>query len=945
MYGMVDEIDGGKKVLFLTNAQADLLASSGESLDKMLQILEVPGFGSSSKPASRGSTRGPKLVINLIRSMGFENQLNDHVPVDDKDYKRQRPPFQTEQDEKQAEERIDCFMSETLIPLAERTNAVILTNAFDCNCILAQSLNRMVAVQKMKWSGSPPFTILAMTCQINMLYGNQEENSVWRSVKRQTRAWRMREKKIYQLLPAGGKTNWWYNSCISENRTEKNKHDLMDSSKIYIVVDSIDKKETHMADTKSFQHLQAELVRHFAATLPSLAIQTGWTGDTKFTAVDMVALKTPVVFLDVHRRPRLSCQTRAQLIDVAKTHQLEFEAVLAAREGMDQWMKPGYWKAKADRLNCATLAYFHDVLTSDGDPNTAESGIDPTGKNGRTLVALHEAIYWQTREENSNAAGGGQCSAGQLPPPTLDQVNSVAQFIAGIMPRCHIKNGSSGDDQSWHRGHIDRNQRAWRTLLMSPHFHHLNVHADLGEGEKLLRQLVKLDRLPKRNTIEGVHILRDAWCEYDIASHLALRYKHLAKTLFLLQLLVGIAIIVVGTADSVLLDTEQSRHIVFALSLVTTLLISLDALFNAKSRWRQLRSAAGSLESTIFLYRARVGPFGITEDAESREPDGQLCSALVKWRQELLASAGLQTSALKKDFQRQQPSIFKHHQFPPRAIMTKHRASAEEAGRKVGRLKAALDTELVGVHQLDDTSSPASIPRSATCRLLGPSVSNSPTTGVDLGYDRTVHVDDTSAHTKIDEAKATLKRAEKSFSDALEKCKDDQVKDDDFQSPIQPAGYIANRLQPTMDFYRRRIPQYAHRQYYMRSLLILCGIAASVLAYFGQARWAIVATAAAAGITSWTEFTDVARKTERYSRGVVEIENLLSFWKSLSEVDKASTVMISHLVGSGEAVISDERVGWLSTANKLLPTDNKKDAYNTSREQDDGLQKKGEEGA
>jgi hypothetical protein len=147
-----------------------------------------------------------------------------------------------------------------------------------------------------------------------------------------------------------------------------------------------------------------------------------------------------------------------------------------------------------------------------------------------------------------------------------------------------------------------------------------------------------------------------------------------------------------------------------------------------------------------------------------------------------------------------------------------------------------------------------------------------------------------------------------------------------------------------MDFYRRRIPQYAHRQYYMRSLLILCGIAASVLAYFGESKWAIVATAVAAGITSWTEFTDVARKTERYSRGVMEIENLLSYWKSLSEVDRASTVMISHLVGSGEAIISDERVGWHSTANQSLTTD-KKDADNASSKQDDGLQKKGEKGA
>jgi hypothetical protein len=131
------------------------------------------------------------------------------------------------------------------------------------------------------------------------LYGNQEENPVWLSVKRQTRAWRMREKKIYQLL----QTNREFPKYLEpENRTHKRMHDLMESSTIYIVVDSINKKETRIGETKSFNHLQAELVRHFAATLPSLAIQTGMNYSSISTPIDMVALRTPVVFLDVHQR-------------------------------------------------------------------------------------------------------------------------------------------------------------------------------------------------------------------------------------------------------------------------------------------------------------------------------------------------------------------------------------------------------------------------------------------------------------------------------------------------------------------------------------------------------------------------------------------------------------------------------------------------------------------
>jgi hypothetical protein len=61
MFQMTEEIaddatGGRKRLLFLTNSQADFLASSGASLQKMLDALEIPK---------------PKLIINLLSSQGF----------------------------------------------------------------------------------------------------------------------------------------------------------------------------------------------------------------------------------------------------------------------------------------------------------------------------------------------------------------------------------------------------------------------------------------------------------------------------------------------------------------------------------------------------------------------------------------------------------------------------------------------------------------------------------------------------------------------------------------------------------------------------------------------------------------------------------------------------------------------------------------------------------
>ena len=142
---------------------------------------------------------------------------------------------------------------------------------------------------------------------------------------------------------------------------------------------------------------------------------------------------------------------------------------------------------------------------------------------------------------------------------------------------------------------------------------------------------------------------------------------------------------------------------------------------------------------------------------------------------------------------------------------------------------------------------------------------------------------------------------------------------------------------------------------------MLSGCVAAVLAYTGDTAWAVVLTTIAAAITSWSEFSDVSRKAERYNRALVELANLHSGWfnrmcslclwqlplpmlepccggythasghslaklrrqkwlnsapqpvphtahrLAMSEVEKAITINISRFVHSVEAVISDER--------------------------------------
>ena len=99
---------------------------------------------------------------------------------------------------------------------------------------------------------------------------------------------------------------------------------------------------------------------------------------------------------------------------------------------------------------------------------------------------------------------------------------------------------------------LSRHQRSRRftpasaRAVMSPKLTHVNVHAPERETKKVVNSVVRLDRLPTENSPEALKLLHEAWCEYDVAMHLATHYKYIAKFLYEMHLAVGVAIVVFG---------------------------------------------------------------------------------------------------------------------------------------------------------------------------------------------------------------------------------------------------------------------------------------------------------------------------------------------------------------------------------------------------------------
>jgi hypothetical protein len=144
MFQMIEEIaedgsGGRKRLLFLTNSQAELLASSSASLQKMLDALEIPR---------------PKLVINLLTSQGFTAYCTlsfyDDGMKEEAGVVENRGAFMSLEEECKAIDKLDHFMSSIILPLAAQTQAIIICNAIPSNCVLTSSLTRMLSVHRVR---------------------------------------------------------------------------------------------------------------------------------------------------------------------------------------------------------------------------------------------------------------------------------------------------------------------------------------------------------------------------------------------------------------------------------------------------------------------------------------------------------------------------------------------------------------------------------------------------------------------------------------------------------------------------------------------------------------------------------------------------------------------------------------------------------------------------
>ena len=233
MYKMVELINDGKalkKMLYLTSFQAKMLATTKGSTQKLLDAFEVYGK--------------PKLVIDLIISSGitsFNEPADNRSPC----FRSDIEPFLDRAGRTKAVKRLTEFFVEILLPLIVRANAIVVCDAGDGNCMLSEALGKAIAIERGKWKGALPFTIISKFNWIQMLYFrtqrffNEEkaETQYWEKLMKKSTSWQPRHDAIKKFMESDR------SKTFDDNTTLANTYDLNSNLPNYIIVEGIEDKQ------------------------------------------------------------------------------------------------------------------------------------------------------------------------------------------------------------------------------------------------------------------------------------------------------------------------------------------------------------------------------------------------------------------------------------------------------------------------------------------------------------------------------------------------------------------------------------------------------------------------------------------------------------------------------------------------------------------------------
>ena len=954
MYRMVEDmvvvengVETEKKLLYLTNKQASMFDEEG--LARCIQALDLGQPKCIIRLCEAWSTsKEYQVLVNHQRLemgqfgslaiLGAEMDVSDSIETD---------------------KQLALFMRNQLLPLAKETRALIIINSGSA-CAMGNAL-RMTFMSEVERMGSDcPFKIIGFGAALTYTYNACKGIGTVGQVSSMSDVYSERLNAIMQHE--------------TRDETELETRDLNPVCSHYVIVEGINfGVYPSKADRGALYKFSNTFLEVLSSSLPSIAIASARS--LPYQTLNIMAKSgIPLLTLDFRQRAfttrtrnplvplmniakkatqfprlgpddlnRLRTYEDGELSASSKTFLMELAKDMLIR----QWDTLEKEAKMFDQWEVCTLAFFRAMLQTGSRDHLNES----------FSTSLSDCIARQQRDKaeisNADASKTVETLAAQAADFMINDMNYYAHRAHVTRIRNWLENHSPEFDylEESCRAKLAQKEKVlsdieangmklplrsddyptalsnanlpvaqspadWQAvheLLMNPNVYSASVH-DTSEVQRIFGRVAKIDRLPEANSLEANVTIQDAWDHVDVYNSFSDVYKSVAKVVYMLLLLLGIAITWSVNADN--LTYVDKKNTILFMSLAGSTLAGYVSFMNPALKWQQLRGAAMSIESHIWMFRTRAGEYRISggQDFDAAALD-QLKLNINHIKSVVMEGADMKTTNF----------------FGSMASPNLHGQHPKMNGRAFGHRDPVLDdskngnsegeTSFIGVC-LRCIFFPFCSPRVITGTREGDVEALSSVTGgidssaeglrplpITLDTDGTVGLD---RILRVIHSVATGADAEAAAT---------QGEDiDTHYMPLQPDRYCIFRIERALVFYKERLPRCNHTRYVGQFIITLGSITGVLLAMFNALTYAAVVAIFVSSTTAWMEFSGTQSKITRYSTTIGALQDLLLWWRTSAPIERSSTQNIDKLVITAEDLLKSEVNAWASTsqASKLL---------------------------
>jgi len=144
------------------------------------------------------------------------------------------------------------------------------------------------------------------------------------------------------------------------------------------------------------------------------------------------------------------------------------------------------------------------------------------------------------------------------------------------------------------------------------------------------------------------------------------------------------------------------------------------------------------------------------------------------------------------------------------------------------------------------------------------------------------------------------------------------VEGDDCFSDLSPDDYIKYRLLDQCAFYKNRTGQLEKRLKQLQWSIYFLGGVGTFLAAVGFEIWIAVSSAIVGALTTYLEMKRIEQTLITYNQAATDLQGIHTWWLSLSEKQKKTSINLDKLVKNTETVLQSEHFGWVQEMRDAL---------------------------